>query len=90
MPNYLPSNFNVKYNFKNYRRSSMSTNLGTPDLHDLLITNYQRLDPSKNTSLAIDNFLGLIYKRLDESNAAQAIFLDFWDFRDYSSYNCFA
>lgn len=55
----------------------MSTNLGTPDLHDLLITNYQRLDPSKNTSLAIDNFLGLIYKRLDESNAAQAIFLDF-------------
>ena len=47
------------------------------ELHDLLINNQYGFRPSKNTSLAINEFLELIYKKLDSSSEAQAIFLDF-------------
>ena len=47
------------------------------ELHDLLTKNQFGFRPSKNTSLAINEFLEIIYKRLDTSSEAQAIFLDF-------------
>ena len=47
------------------------------ELHDPLTKNQFGFRPSKNTSLAISEFLEIIYKRLDTSSEAQAIFLDF-------------
>ena len=47
------------------------------EIHDILSTNQYGFRPGRSTSQAIQSFLEIIYKKLDNSEVAQTVFLDY-------------
>ena len=47
------------------------------EIHDMLSNNQYGFRPGRSTSHAIQSFLEIIYKRLDNSEVAQTVFLDY-------------